>query len=143
MLKRSHLLARLLLCDLRQTVSEMRQTKDMAAPQLAEALAQMAERLEGAVQVEVRVDPAAAQIERKTGEALLQAAREGVTKALRHAGARRVSVLWEQLENHWFLTITDNGRAVAPVEPGNGRKGIQERSRETGGRTPHRPSSAD
>lgn len=133
-LGRAHLLARLLLSDLRETVSQMRNTSEsVLTPNLGEALSQMAARLEGAARIDIQVDPTAARVDPKTGEVVLHTAREGVTNALRHARASRVLVKLTQVDREWLLTISDNGRAVPPIQPGNGLKGIQERARELGG----------
>jgi signal transduction histidine kinase len=128
-LRRAHLLARLVLSDLRETVSQMRA---QAHCDVALALRQMAERI-GVARVELDLDDAAAQVEGRTGEVLLQAAREGVTNALRHGGASRVWVSLRLSNERWRLTVADNGRAAHPIRFGSGLNGLAERARELDG----------
>jgi signal transduction histidine kinase len=125
-LGRAHLLARLVLSDLRETVSQMRAHFHC---DVTLALRQMAERV-GVARVELDLDESASRIEGRTGEVLLQAAREGVTNALRHGGASRIWVTLRLSNERWLLTVADNGRAVRPIRFGSGLNGLAERARE-------------
>ena len=66
-------------------------------------------------------------------QALLRAAQEGVTNALRHAGARQLQIALRREGATLQLSVVDDGRGSAGAAPGNGLKGLQERLAAVGG----------
>ena len=66
-------------------------------------------------------------------QALLRAAQEGVTNALRHAGASALHIELAREPGGLRLCVTDNGRGAALSRPGNGLTGLRERLAAVGG----------
>jgi signal transduction histidine kinase len=127
--QQAHLLARLLLADVREVVSEMREDDKV---DLAAALRTLVEGVpEPSVHLDLpaelgMTDPLRAQV-------LLRCAQEMITNSVRHAQARN---FWLQLrldENGVALTARDDGKGVEAVKSGNGLNGMAERLRQLGG----------
>jgi signal transduction histidine kinase len=73
------------------------------------------------------LDPAAAQ-------ALFRCAQEGLTNALRHAGASHIRIGVERFDSRVRVTVEDDGRAPSgEVAPGHGLRGLRERLHAVGG----------
>ncbi|MES2886019.1 MAG: histidine kinase [Pseudomonadota bacterium] len=66
-------------------------------------------------------------------QALLRAAQEGVTNALRHAGASTLHIELVRAAGLVKLSVIDNGRGPEQSKPGNGLTGLQERLAAVGG----------
>jgi len=59
---------------------------------------------------------------------------EAVTNALRHAGARTVTVAVRQVEDAVHVEVADDGAGLPiPVQPGVGLRSMQERAAAVGG----------
>ena len=128
--RQSQSLAKLLLADVREAVSQLREDD---AIDLTAALHSL---IEGVPSLEVRLDlpehfgiedPARAQV-------LLRCTQEIITNAVRHAGA---STLWLTLrrENGAIsVHARDDGRGADQVLSGNGLRGMRERLAQFGGR---------
>lgn len=77
---------------------------------------------------------------------LYRVVQEGVNNALKHSGASLIYVIIES-NNHWKISITDNGKGFDPglLTNGGGGHGLhtmQERSRESGCTINWRPNSS-
>ncbi len=128
--QQSQSIARLLLSDVREAVSQLRADD---AVDLKRALAALVEGLpQPAVHLEVaddfRVDdPRHAQV-------LLRCAQEVVTNTVRHARAEN---LWLELkrggDDELILSARDDGLGSAKLVPGNGLAGMRERLQQVGG----------
>ncbi len=69
-----------------------------------------------------------------TAETLLKVAREALTNAVRHSGARRIAVAWMQEPETVVLSITDDGIGMTPdIPPGLGIAGMRDRVAAQGG----------
>jgi signal transduction histidine kinase len=121
--RQSHTLAKLLLTDVREAVSEMREERGV---DLAAALRTLAE---GVPALDVRLslpeslrvdDPEHAQV-------LLRCAQEIITNAVRHAGATRLDLTVEPRPGAIHLHARDDGRGSDSPTPGNGLRGMRER----------------
>ena len=128
--REAHAITRLLLSDVRDVVSQMRDTGRL---DLAAALRALAE---GSGSLSVHIDaPGAVDVDDPArAHALLRCVQEIVTNTARHSGARN---LWIQLtarENGIALDARDDGRGADAVEWGNGLKGMRERFEEHAGR---------
>lgn len=128
--ERAGSIARLLLADVREVVSDMRQDDRV---DLRQAIRELASGVpEPAIHLDIPdelslTDPRRAQI-------LLRCAQEVITNAVRHAHAEN---LWIQLtadESGLRLEARDDGRGVTELMPGNGLRGMRERIKELGGR---------
>jgi len=127
--QQAHSLARLLLADVREVVSEMREDDkvDLAAAlrTLVEGVPKPSVHLDLPAELGM-TDPVCAQV-------LLRCAQEMITNSVRHAQARN---FWLQLrldENGVALTARDDGKGVEAVMSGNGLNGMAERLRQLGG----------
>ena len=127
--QQAHSLAKLLLADVREVVSDMREDDKV---DLAAALRTLAEGVpEPRIHLDVpealsMTDPLQAQV-------LLRCAQEMITNSVRHARARN---LWIRLQ--WgaegiALIARDDGRGADKVDAGNGLNGMAERLRQLGG----------
>jgi signal transduction histidine kinase len=120
---------RLLLADVREVVSSLREDRTL---DLRHALAILAAgtpepRVHLTIPEELRLDDPA------RAHALFRCVQEILTNTVRHARARN---LWLEVaveEGGLTLTARDDGRGTADVEPGNGLRGMRERLAEVGG----------
>ncbi len=127
--RQGQLLARLLLADLRDSVSSWRRA---TASGLPEALSSLATGI-GGTRVTFDVDPAFPPLDPARAHALLRCAQEAVTNALRHSAAGSI---WITLRNEGpdiVLAVRDNGHGCARLVQGNGLAGILERAGQLGG----------
>ena len=128
--RQSHTLAKLLLTDVREVVSEMREERGI---DLTSALRVLVEGVP-ALQVQLEL-PERLQIEDpERAQVLLRCAQEIITNTVRHAGASRLSLHMTQDESGVHLAARDNGRGCQKAVPGNGLRGMRERLSVYGGR---------
>jgi len=127
--QQAHSLAKLLLADVREVVSDMREDDKV---DLAAALRKL---VEGVPEPEVHLDLPSelAMTDPLRAQVLLRCAQEMITNSVRHAQARNlwVRVLFD--ENGVAMTARDDGRGVEKIEAGNGLNGMAERLRQLGG----------
>ncbi len=127
--QQAHSLARLLLADVREVVSDMREDDKV---DLAAALRTL---VAGVPQPRIHLDLPAelAMTDPLRAQVLLRCAQEIITNSVRHAQARN---LWLRLlldENRVAMTARDDGRGADRIEAGNGLNGMAERLRQLGG----------
>ncbi len=128
--RQSHTLAKLLLTDVREAVSEMRED---GAIDLSGAIRTL---VEGVPALDIRLDlPEPLSIEDpERAHVLLRCTQEIITNAVRHAGA---STLWLSIarDSHEArIQARDDGRGADEPTQGNGLRGIRERLGAYGGR---------
>jgi signal transduction histidine kinase len=128
--RQSHTLAKLLLTDVREAVSEMREERGIDLTNAIRVLA------EGVPALDVRLDlPEILQIEDpEAAQVLLRCAQEIITNTVRHAGATQLSLSLSQGEGGLRLQAKDDGRGAEGATPGNGLRGMRERLSACGGR---------
>jgi signal transduction histidine kinase len=128
--RQSHTLAKLLLTDVREAVSEMREERGIDLTNAIRVLA------EGVPALDVRLDlPETLQIEDpEAAQVLLRCAQEIITNTVRHAGATQLSLSLSQGEGGLRLQAKDDGRGAQSATPGNGLRGMRERLSACGGR---------
>lgn len=127
--RQSHTLAKLLLTDVREAVSEMRQD---GAVDLSGAIRTLAE---GVPALDIRLDlPEPLLVEDpECAHVMLRCAQEIITNAVRHAGA---STLWLSLSRDGRglrIQARDDGAGADELAPGNGLRGMRERLAACGG----------
>jgi signal transduction histidine kinase len=126
----AHAIAKLLLSDVREVVSQMRHSSQLDLADAVRALTGAAGPLSihldmpGSVEVE---DAAQA-------HALLRCVQEIITNAARHAAARNLWITIERQTGGIALHARDDGRGAGEVTWGNGLKGMRERFEEHAGR---------
>lgn len=127
--QQAHSLAKLLLADVREVVSDMRHDDkvDLAAA-LRTLVAGVPEpQIHLSLPEELsRMDPVRAQV-------LLRCAQEMITNSVRHARARNLWIRLHEDEHGVALSARDDGRGVEAVQSGNGLAGMAERLRHLGG----------
>ncbi len=132
-IERSHLLARLLLNDVRETVSTMRDGGGGGAVEIGEILRAMAARLAG-LQVWVEVPEGGYAVEAaEPAHVLVRCAQEAVTNAMKHSGGRNIWITVGVEEADHRLVVRDDGGGTAKVKAGNGLRGMRERVEAAGG----------
>lgn len=132
--RQGQLLARLLLADLRDSVSSWRRA---TASGLPEALSSLATGI-GGTRVTVDVDPAFPPLDPARAHALLRCAQEAVTNALRHSAAASIWITLRNEGRDVVLAVRDNGHGCAKLVQGNGLAGILERAGQLGGQASFR-----
>jgi signal transduction histidine kinase len=122
--------ARLLLADVREAVSELRQDDAIDLTQALQSL------IDGvpSLQVHLTTPPRFGVEDPRRAQVLLRCVQEIITNTAKHAGARN---LWLTFayddENLLSLNAWDDGRGSASILPGNGLSGMRERLSEYGG----------
>lgn len=123
-------LAKLLLGDLRNTVSELR---DESAIDLEKSIRKL---VAGIPSLSIDVDfTAAPEIDDvDLAETLLRCTQEAITNVLRHSEADQCRISLSGNEDLCTLLVSDNGTKNATVVPGNGLRGMTERITDRGGK---------
>ena len=125
----AHTLAKLLLTDVREAVSTLREG---GAIDLAAALRPLAENVPSlAIHMDVAEplpleDPERAHV-------LLRCTQEIITNAVRHAGADNLWIQVRREDGQVSITARDDGRGTEAIVPGNGLRGMRERLAQFGG----------
>ncbi len=127
--KQSHVLAKLLLSDVREAVSEMRHGGSI------DILASIEPLLLSVPNVQITLiadsslrleDPAQAQV-------LLRCVQELITNTIKHASAKKIELTLQKLDNLLILKSEDDGIGVNLAKLGNGLQGMKERVAELNG----------
>jgi len=122
--------AKLLLADVREVVSELRQDDSI---DLTQALRGLTEGVPG-LNVHVAMPPRFSVEDPQRAQVLLRCAQEIVTNTARHAGARNLWLNFAYAEaGQLGLHARDDGRGADQVAEGNGLSGMRERLAEFGG----------
>lgn len=127
--RQSHTLAKLLLTDVREVVSEMREDGGIDLTHALKVLVEGVPALQVDLELPERLhieDPERAQV-------LLRCAQEIITNTVRHSGASQLSLTMTQDAGEIRLAARDNGRGCERAKPGNGLRGMRERLSAYGG----------
>ncbi|MDV2077985.1 sensor histidine kinase [Marinobacter xestospongiae] len=117
-------ISRLLLSDVREAVSDIRQSNELDMAQALKALVQDLKHL----QVTLNLEPGLNIHNARVAEALFRTAQEALTNSIRHGRASRCTLdLTRDDHDRIRLVMSDNGHARAPIVPGNGLTGMRER----------------
>lgn len=122
-----HAIASLLLSDVREAVSEIRDKSAIHLKSALELLTREVPRLKVALDCQVELD------DMEQAHALLMCVQESLTNSLRHSRANHMRIDLFQTENALLLTMQDNGGEQKYLQPGNGLKGMRERIEALGG----------
>lgn len=122
--------ARLLLTDVREVVSDLRRDGQVKLREALEVLA------DGVPELDIHLDipEHLSQTDPRHAQILLRCAQEVITNAVRHASARNLWISLESGRDGVALRARDDGRGAQELMPGNGLNGMRERLRELGGR---------
>jgi signal transduction histidine kinase len=127
--QQAHSLARLLLADVREVVSDMRLDDKV---DLAAALRTLVSGTPEPV-IHLNLPSELALTDPLRAQVLLRCAQEMITNSVRHAQAKNLWISLVQDQDGVALTARDDGRGVKKVETGNGLNGMKERLRQLGG----------
>lgn len=122
--------ARLLLADVREAVSELRQDDAIDLTQALQSL------IDGvpSLHVHLAIPPRFSVEDPRRAQVLLRCVQEIITNTARHAGARNLWLAFTyEDENLLSLRARDDGRGAHDITPGNGLSGMRERLAEFGG----------
>lgn len=121
--KQSHSLAKLLLSDVREAVSEMRQGQ---AIDVLSAIAPLLESVPN-LKIELHADPGLSVEDSACAQVIVRCVQELLTNTIKHAGARRLELSLQKLDNLLILKSQDDGQGATPGRLGNGLRGMKER----------------
>lgn len=125
-----HQLAKLLLSDVREAVSTMRQFADMS---LHDAIQPLLAWLPQPLKVNLTIADDIMLHDLQQAQHLLCIVQEALSNSLKHSGASEVFIQAAVDTGQLKLRIFDNGSIAAHWQAGNGLKGMQERLTECGG----------
>ena len=129
--RQAHTLAKLLLTDVREAVSQLRES---GAIDLAAALRPLAERVPS-LEIHLDMDDPLSVEDPERAHVLLRCTQEVITNAVRHAGARNLWIRVERERGRIVIDARDDGVGgeVEDILPGNGLRGMRERLAQYGG----------
>ena len=130
-IKQSHDLSKLLLSDVREAVSEIREKSAIEITQTLQALVSNVPQL--TIHLNIVDDIMINDV--KTADTLLRCTQECVTNTLKHSQASELTINLTDKDKVIYLTIFDNAHhnTTKSLVYGNGLKGIQERVNELSG----------
>ncbi|WP_414830404.1 sensor histidine kinase [Alteromonas sp. H39] len=123
-----HQIAKLLLSDVREAVSEIRAHEGIDIKSALETLT--ANVPETAVTLELSAVP---ELTVEQADTVVRAVQETLTNVMRHSNATSLTISLSADENDIVLSMTDNGKDISPPVPGNGLTGMRERILTLGG----------
>lgn len=125
-----HQLAKLLLSDVREAVSTMRQYADMS---LYDAISSLTRLLPEQLKVTLQIPADIMLHDLQQAQHLLCIVQEALSNSLKHSGASAVHITACITQGQLQVIIDDNGTLAEHWQPGNGITGMQERLVECGG----------
>jgi signal transduction histidine kinase len=129
--RQAQTVAKLLLSDVREVVSQLRENDNI---DLTEALKTLVEGVP-ALAIHLELPPRFSVDDPLRAQVLLRCAQEIITNTVRHAGARNLWLRCERTEgNELAIHARDDGRGSGDVQQGNGLTGMRERLAQVGGR---------
>jgi signal transduction histidine kinase len=112
-----------LLYSVRETVSEIRQKRDM---DLRDALTALIQGVTG-ITVKVKMDLDESMADARQMEVIFRCVQEALTNTVKHSAASECEIELSSTEEYFLLSVKDNGSNTGEVEAGNGLKGMTER----------------
>ena len=127
--QQAHTLARLLLTDVREAVSQLREG---GAIDLAAALQPLAENVP-ALDIHMDIESPLTLDDPERAHVLLRCTQEIITNAVRHANAHNLWISARRQGGTIVVEARDDGRGAEQVTAGNGLRGMRERLVQHGG----------
>ena len=129
--RQAQTVAKLLLSDVREVVSQLREDDNI---DLTAALKTLVEGVPG-LAIHLDLPPRFSVDDPLRAQVLLRCAQEIITNTVRHAGAHNLWLRCERTEaNELAIHARDDGRGAGAVKQGNGLTGMRERLAQVGGR---------
>jgi signal transduction histidine kinase len=122
-IEQCHYLAKLLLSDVREAVSDIRNIGQLNLKQALSDIVKQIPNLEVALDIpdELQIDDI------HTADALIKCIQESITNTLRHAKGDKLEIALYEQERQLHMRITNNGNVPKHLHLGNGLRGMQER----------------
>lgn len=121
--EKSYAIAKLLLADVREAVSEIREKSNIELHTALKSLVQSVPRLE--VELDLQENLEINDVE--LADTLVKCVQESITNSLKHSRCSRFKVELCKSGDELVLNMSDNGGEKAEFNPGNGLTGIKER----------------
>ena len=118
-----HGLAKLLLSDVREAVSTLRETPILTLRELLELAVRDVPRLN--IKLDIGDDQNVDDV--NIAEVLLRSVQEAITNTLRHSNANNMLISCSRDNEKLTLGIKDDGKGGSKTQPGNGLAGMRER----------------
>ena len=118
-----HSLSKLLLSDVREAVSDIRDKSKIDLPLALKTITQNIPRLS----VQLNIDDDLYISELNLAESVIRLVQESLTNTLKHSQADGCYITIKKTQNQLELTIEDNGGTQRPWQEGNGLSGMRER----------------
>jgi signal transduction histidine kinase len=129
--KQAQSVAKLLLADVREVVSQLRDDDSL---NLTDALTTLIEGVPG-IAIHLELPPRFSVDDPRRAQVLLRCTQEIITNTVRHAHARNLWLRFERTPaNELAMHARDDGRGVTDLRQGNGLLGMRERLAQIGGR---------
>ncbi|MDF2179486.1 sensor histidine kinase [Aliiglaciecola sp. CAU 1673] len=128
LVQRCHAIASLLLGDVREAVSEIREKSAIDLRKALQNLTSEVPRLQVDMQYEAEVD------DMEQAQAILMCVKESLTNSLKHGQADHFALSLHNEGDKLVLWMQDNGKSQPAFCAGNGLKGIRERVEAIGGK---------
>ena len=127
--QQAHTLARLLLTDVREAVSQLREGGSI---DLAVALRPLAENVPS-LDIHMDIQAPLTMDDPERAHVLLRCTQEIITNAVRHAGARNLWIAASRTDGCITMSARDDGRGTDQLVAGHGLRGMRERLQQHGG----------
>lgn len=121
--RQAHTLARLLLTDVREAVSQLREGGSI---DVGAALRPLAENVP-ALDIEMQIDEPLTMDDPERAHVLLRCTQEIITNTVRHANAGKLWIGVRREQGQISIEARDDGDGVETILPGNGLRGMRER----------------
>jgi len=128
-IEQCHSLAKLLLTDVRDAVTTLRENQSLDLPAMIDLMIKDIPGLDVTTQIDTELNLD----DLSLAKALLSCIQETLTNSLRHSGANKFSIALKREQDELLLDLADNGRIKGKLVKGNGLKGLEERIAELGG----------
>ena len=128
-IQQAHTLAKLLLTDVREAVSQLREAGSIDLARVLRLLGENVPKLT----VHMEIDETITVDDPERAHDLVRCTQEAITNVVRHADAQHLWLLVRREGADVLLSVRDDGRGCEQMVPGNGLRGLSERLRQHGG----------
>jgi len=125
-----HMLAKLLLSDVREAVSTLRENQNLDLKTMINLMIENIPKLK----INSTIDAHLNLEELTLAKILLSCVQESITNSLRHSNANECWLTITQIDQTLTMVYYDNGNISVPYREGNGLQGMRERVGEFGGK---------
>ncbi len=134
--EKSYAIAKLLLSDVREAVTEIREKSALQLKDALQALVSAVPRLTVSLNLEEDLDIQNVEL----ADAILRCVQESLTNTLKHSHGDRFMISLRREASELKLAMSDNGKAALNFKVGNGLSGMKERILALGGSIRFEPS---